>query len=98
MTREGSETAIVTSALVMTGVYTYRRLTESSSESGKQSKLSAKSTVEGMVGRGELLPTGAWVIGMGVSFIAISILGSASPNAGGYGAILLATSRSLATV
>lgn len=95
MTQEGSETAIVTSALVMTGTYIYRRLTEPITEKEKRNKPTAKETAEGLIGKGNLLPTGSWVISMGTSFIVISILGSVAPSAGGYAAVLLATTSFL---
>jgi hypothetical protein len=96
MTREGADTAVVTSALVMSGIYLYRRLIEPISDRGKRKPNSASSVAEGVLGRGELLPTGTWVVGIGVTFIAISILNSANPNAGGYAAILVATTSFLA--
>lgn len=96
MTSEDSDTAVITSALVMSGMYLYRRLTEQIGEKDKRKPDSAKSVAEGVLGRGELLPTGTWVVGMGVTFIFISILNSASPNAGGYAAILVATTSFLA--
>lgn len=91
MTREGAETAVVTSALVMTGMYLYRRLTEGIGEREKRKPTSSKSVAEGVIGKGELLPTGTWIIGMGVTFIGLSILTSAAPSAGGYGSVLIAT-------
>ena len=97
MTEESAETAVVTSALVMSGIYLYRRLVEPIGEKEKAKRPNAQKIVEGVVGRGELLPTGSWVVGMGVSYITISILASISPNIGGYSAILLATTTFLAS-
>lgn len=96
MTREGSDTAVVTSALLVSGMYLYRRLVEPIGERQKRKPTSAKSLAEGTIGRGELLPTGTWVVGFGVTYIVISILASVSPTAGGYSAILVATSSFLA--
>jgi hypothetical protein len=91
VTREGADTAVVTSALVMAGMYAYRRMTEPIGERSKRKPNSASNVAEGVIGRGDLLPTGTWVVGFGVSFIVISILASVSPTAGGYSAILVAT-------
>ena len=96
MTREGADTAVVTSALIVSGMYLYRRLVEPIGERGKRKPTSAKSLAEGTIGRGELLPTGTWVVGFGVTYIVISILSSMSPSAGGYSAILVATTSFLA--
>lgn len=91
MTREGADTAVVTSALVMAGMYAYRRMTEPIGERSKRLPNSASNVAEGVIGRGDLLPTGTWVVGFGVTFIVISILASISPTAGGYSAVLVAS-------
>jgi hypothetical protein len=96
MTKEGAETAVTTSALVVAGMYTYRKLTEKAENvSGSEAKRKPGEIVKGLVGTGQLLPVGAWVTGAGITFIVLSILAAASPDLGGYSAILVATGTTL---
>lgn len=92
MDQPKAESAIITSAVVVAGMYAYRKLTEPAVEKKSMSgPRTAKGIASGVIGTGELLPVGPWVTGFGASFIVFSILASISPNIGGYGAILMAT-------
>jgi hypothetical protein len=87
------ETAVTTSALVVTGLYAYRKATEGETKPptpGKTSK-GVKSYAEAPLGLGELAPLGEWATGMGFTFILLSIVTSVNPGFGGSFAILVAT-------
>lgn len=92
MDQSKAESAIITSAVVVAGMYAYRKLTEPAVEKKSMSgPRTVKGIATGVIGTGELLPVGPWVTGFGASFIVFSILASISPNIGGYSAILMAT-------
>lgn len=92
MNSQQAETAVTTSALILTGLYAYRKTSEGVTGSAPPPrKHSAKTTAEGVVGVGELLPLGTWLTGMGVTFIGLAIVASVSPSLGGTMAILVAT-------
>lgn len=92
MTSAEAETAVTTAALIAGGIYVYRKTTEAVTKAptSKQPH-TPRSTAEGVIGVGELLPTGTWLTGMGVTFIGLSIITSINPNLGGSLAILVAT-------
>jgi hypothetical protein len=92
MTQAQGETAVTTSALVVGGMYVYRKLTEHITRSpSPKATPSVKGTATGVLGVGELLPAGTWLTGAGVTFIGLSIITSANAGLGGSLAILVAT-------
>jgi hypothetical protein len=98
MTPTQGETAVTTSALVCSGLYVYRKATEKvtgapnpSKDLGAPLKGGLKTSAEGVLGIGEILPTGPWLTGMGLTFIALSVLTSINAGFGGSMAILVAT-------
>jgi hypothetical protein len=90
------ETAVTTSALVVTGLYAYRKATETITKApsghnvGAPLKGGLKGYVEAPLGLGELAPLGEWATGMGVTFIFLSIAASVNSTFGGSFAILVA--------
>lgn len=84
MTSQGAEKAITTSALIIAGVYIYRRFTEGSS-STKGSKTAQ------LLGQGSPPSIGVFVTAWGAAFLLMSITAQASPGLGGSFAILAAT-------
>lgn len=95
MTSGQGETAVTTSALVVTGLYAYRKATETITRAPKAQtgpfKAGFGSYVEAPLGVHELAPLGAWATGMGLTFITLSILTSVNASFGGSFAILIAT-------
>lgn len=97
MIQAQGETAVTTSALVLAGVYGYRKTTEtitkapSAHNAGAPLKSGLKPLVESPLGVGELAPLGQWATGMGLTMIALSIMTSVNPTFGGSFAILIAT-------
>ena len=83
MTEQTAERWIVTSALVVAGVYGYRRLTEQPA--------TPPVTVKQLAGVGQLPPLGAWATAWGFTFLVIAIIGTAAPELGAAFAILIAT-------
>lgn len=83
MTPEGAERAITISALVVAGVYAYRRLTEPPSQqtSGRLAQLS---------GKGSPPPLGVFITAWGFTFLMLSVAASISPGLGGSMAVLVA--------
>jgi hypothetical protein len=92
MNASQGETAVTTSALVVGGIYVYRKATEAAQGvTPTKRRHSAKSTAEGLVGVGEVLPVGTWITGAGVTFVTLAIINSVNPSLGGSLAILVAT-------
>jgi hypothetical protein len=87
------ETAVTTSALIVTGLYAYRKATEGETKAPASQKTAkgVKGYVEAPLGLGELAPLGEWATGMGFTFILLSILTSVNSTFGGSFAILVAT-------
>lgn len=83
MTSEGAERAITISALVVAGVYAYRRLNEpaSTQTSGRLAQLA---------GKGAPPPLGVFITAWGFTFLMLSVVASAAPGLGGSMAILVA--------
>jgi hypothetical protein len=99
VTQAQGETAVTTSALILAGLYGYRRTTETITKAplpgrgqhvGAPLKAGLKPLVESPLGVGELAPLGQWATGMGLTFIALSIAASVNPTFGGSFAILVA--------
>lgn len=93
MNQAQGETAVTTSALVVTGLYAYRKATEGETKAPATKKVSkgVTSYAEAPLGLGELAPLGEWATGMGFTFILLSILTSVNATFGGSFAILVAT-------
>lgn len=87
MTNEGAERAIATSALIVAGIYIFRKLVEPANVA-----TTVKSGNKGaqLVGLGPVPPIGTFITGWGVTFIVISIMASMAPGLGGAFAILVA--------
>ena len=92
MTQAQGETAVTTSALVLSGIYGSRKTTEKITKAPKTKNVGkgAVALVEGPLGVGELAPLGQWATGMGLTMIALSIATSVNPGFGGSFAILIA--------
>ena len=84
MTPQGAERAVTTSALIVAGVYIYRRLTEGSGTSGG-------SKAAQLLGQGSPPSVGTFITAWGAAFLMMSIAAQASPGLGGSFAILAAT-------
>lgn len=84
MTRQGAERAVVVSALVVIGTYSYRLLTEGHSSSG--------GGLPQLVGIGAPPNIGRFITGWGFAFFVIALIAEAAPSLGGSLAILVATS------
>jgi len=101
MTQGQGETAVTTSALILTGLYGYRKATEtfkrepSAHNAGAPLRSGLKAYVEGPLGVGELEPLGQWATGMGLTFILLSIAASVNSTFGGSFAILAAVGGTL---
>lgn len=86
MTKEQAETAITASALIVGGIYGYRKLIEPAI--GTQP---SQGTVKDIAGLGQIPPIGRFVTGWGVTFLILSLLAQVSPGLGGSLAILVTT-------
>lgn len=86
MTKEQAETAITASALVVGGIYSYRKLIEPATGTRP-----SKGAVKDVVGLGQVPPIGRFVTGWGVTFLVLSVLARVSPGLGGSLAVLVAT-------
>lgn len=84
MDQTGAEKAITTSALVVIGVYAYRRFTEPSTASG--------ASVKSLAGVGPPPTLGVFATGWTFVFLACSIMAEIDPGLGGGFAVLIATS------
>ena len=90
MTRSGAERAITVSALIVVGIYTYRRLTEGSSPAPVSG-----SKLKQLAGEGTPPSVGPFITAWGLTFLVISIIASFAPGLGGAFAILVATADAL---
>ena len=92
MTQSQGETAVTTSALVLSGIYGYRKTTETITRAPTthEPAQGVRGVLEAPLGVGELVPLGQWATGMGLTMIALSIMTSVNPTFGGSFAILIA--------
>jgi len=81
MDRSTSERWVTISALIVAGVYAYRRLTEATS---------TPVTVKKLAGIGNPVPLGAFATAWGFTFLIVAIMAEAAPGVGGAFAILIA--------
>lgn len=95
MNQSQGETAVTTSALILAGLYAYRKTTETITKTpshhneGAPLKGGLKKYVETPLGIGELAPLGEWATGMGFTFILLSVMTSVNATFGGSFAILI---------
>lgn len=80
-----AESAVTTSALVVGGIFLYRHLVEPSIGNGRE-KGKASNILMG--GAPPSVPT--FVVGWGFTFLTLSMVAAASPELGGWFAILVA--------
>lgn len=95
MTKTQSNEAIIISALVVAGIYGYRRATEgikgkTQTPKPKTKGASARQLAQPFTGE-EIAPLGRFITGWGFAYLVISIMGAASPGLGGWFAILTGT-------
>lgn len=83
MTSQGAEKAITTSALIVAGIYTYRRLTE-----GNGTPSGSKAAQ--LLGRGSPPSVGVFITAWGTAYLVMAIMATISPGLGGSFAILAA--------
>ena len=88
MSPETAERWVVISALIVAGVYAYRRVTEVVAEPPIK--------LANIAGQGSPPPLGTFVTAWGVTFLGVSVLASANAQLGGAFAILIATGDLLA--
>lgn len=86
MTREGAESAVTASALIVGGIYVFRRLSETDVQLTSSSGLRLKQ----LAGAGPVMPAGPFVTGWGFTFLVISLMAQAAPDLGGSFALLVA--------
>jgi hypothetical protein len=82
VTNEGASSMIKASALVVGGVYAYRRFTEGTAE-----ELKASTTIA---------PLGQFLVGWGLVFFSLSVIAPAAPSLAGHIALLLMLASLLA--
>lgn len=87
MTREQAETAVAGSALIVAGIYAYRKLVEPSVTPTNKTK---GGRVAQALGYGPPPPIGRFITGWGFTFLIVALMAQASPNFGGSFAILVA--------
>src|SRR3954469_1899482 len=92
MNQTQAESAVTASALVVGGLYVFRRLSETdvTVTAGKGLR------IKQLAGIGTPPPTGPFVVGWGFTFLVIALLAQASPTLGGSFALLVATGAVLA--
>lgn len=83
MSESTAERWVVISAVIVAGVYAYRRLTEAAS---------TPVTLKKLLGVGGLPPLGSWATAWGFTYLVLAIMTEAAPGLGGGFAILIATS------
>lgn len=94
MTGEQARDAVNGAALVVAGLYFYRKLLEPTVEASKGPKKSQPKNIPGaalqVIGVGPLASTGRFVVGFGFTFIVLSLMEGASSDLAGYFAMLIA--------
>lgn len=86
MDSQAAERWVTTSALIVAGIYAYRRLTEPTS---------TPVTAKQLAGSGPPPPLGTFATAWGFTFLVIAIMAEAAPGLGGAFAILIATADTL---
>jgi hypothetical protein len=90
MTRESAQSAVTGSALVVGGIYLYRRLVEEPKAPTRKGSSTLQQLPGELLGQGPAPPVSRFVVGWGFVFVVLSLTVEASPELGGYGAILVA--------
>lgn len=85
MNASQAETAVTGSALVVGGIYIYRRLSEGDAVVTPSKGLRLRQAI----GAGPPLPTGTFVVAWGFTFLVIALMAQASPKLGGWFAMLV---------
>ncbi len=98
MTKEQAETAITLSALVTTGMFAYRKVTEPEAPESVTTNPGVAETYRSLVGAAPPISWGAFLKGAGAAYIAIAIMGAISPPLGGGFAILTGTAAFLGNI
>lgn len=83
MDKASAEQWVTASAVIVLGIYGYRRLTEATA---------SPVTVKNIVGLANPAPLGAFATAWGFTYLVIAIMAQAAPGLGGGFAILIATS------
>lgn len=96
MTTAGAEQAVSASALVVGGVYLYRKFTEGAVPPVASAASKAGGKPASLLGFGPVPSVGRFVTGWGFTFMVLSLLAEAMPDFGGWLAILVATGDVLA--
>lgn len=81
MTGQSAERWVTTSALVVAGVYAYRRLVEPA-QTGN---------LKNLIGVGNPVPLGQFATAWGFTFLVVAIMAQAAPELGGGFAVLIGT-------
>lgn len=89
MTKDQAETAVAGSALIVGGIYAYRKLVEGADVATTPKPKGGKAT--DLIGYGTPPPVGQFITGWGFVFLLLALVAQASPNLGGSFAILVAT-------
>lgn len=91
MNKEQAQTAVTASALIVGGVYSYRRLVEPAINADvKVNTHVGKNRLLEISGFGPLPNVGRFITGFGVVYLVLSLMAQANPNLGGSFAILVA--------
>lgn len=89
MTKDQAQTAVAGSALIVGGIYAYRKLVEGAEVATTPKPKGGKAT--DLIGYGTPPPVGQFITGWGFVFLLLALVAQASPNLGGSFAILVAT-------
>jgi hypothetical protein len=101
MNQEQAENAVTLSALVTGGIFAYRKAVEPGIKSAGVRRAEGKGGVasqnlikdyKSLFGAAPPIEWGQWLKAAGVLYISLSIIAAASPEIGGYMAILVGTS------
>lgn len=92
MNQKSAETAVVSSALIVGGIYAYRKLVEGSiPPNTNRVSVDKKGKLATIAGYGDLPPIGQFITGWGFAFTVMALLSQFAPSFGGSLAILVAT-------
>lgn len=98
MTKEQAETAVTISALVTTGMFAYRKITEPEAPAAASSNPKLLEDYASIVGAAPLIGWGQFLRGAGSAFITIAIIGAVSPSVGGGFAVLVGSAAFLGNI
>jgi hypothetical protein len=98
LTKEQAETAITLSALVTTGLFAYRKVTEPEAPESVSTHPGVAETYRSLVGAAPPVSWGQFLKAAGAAYIAMAIIGAISPPLGGGFAILTGTTAFLGNI